>query len=74
MIPVDIRVVAATNRDLKNEVAEGRFREDLYFRLAVIPIHIPPLRERREDVLPLARHFLRRWNKQLERHLTGLSL
>ena len=70
---VDVRVVAATNRELRAEVAAGRFREDLYFRLAVIPIHIPPLRERREDVLPLARHFLRRWNAQLGRELRGWS-
>jgi DNA-binding NtrC family response regulator len=54
-------------------VAAGRFREDLYFRLAVIPIHIPPLRERPEDVLPLARHFLRSWNAQLEREVGGWS-
>ncbi|MEM7584018.1 MAG: sigma-54 dependent transcriptional regulator [Acidobacteriota bacterium] len=58
--PVDTRVVAATNRNLTEEMRAGRFREDLYFRLNVIPIHLPPLRERREDVLPLARHFLAR--------------
>ena len=57
-IAVDVRVVAATHRNLRQEVVEGRFREDLYFRLAVIPIHLPPLRNRPGDVLPLARHFL----------------
>ena len=68
---VDVRAVAATNRDLRTEVAQGRFREDLYFRLAVIPIHIPPLRERRDDVLPLARHFLAKTNADLGRRVTG---
>jgi DNA-binding NtrC family response regulator len=57
---VDVRVVAATNRNLREAVAKGRFREDLYFRLDVIPIHLEPLRARREDILPLARFFLER--------------
>jgi len=57
---VDVRVVAASNRDLRREVAEGRFREDLYYRLNVFPIDVPPLRERRDDILPLARLFLER--------------
>jgi transcriptional regulator with PAS, ATPase and Fis domain len=55
---VDVRIVAATNRVLRTEVAANRFRADLYFRLNVIPVRIPPLRERPEDILPLARHFL----------------
>jgi len=62
--PMKARVVSATNRDLKEMVAEGGFREDLYYRLAVIPVPVPPLRQRREDILPLARHFLERLRPQ----------
>ncbi|MDE3180634.1 MAG: sigma-54-dependent Fis family transcriptional regulator, partial [Acidobacteriota bacterium] len=58
VIPVDVRLISATNADLKKEVAAGRFREDLLFRLNTIEIHLPPLRERTEDVMPLAREFL----------------
>jgi DNA-binding NtrC family response regulator len=72
-IPVDVRLVVATNKNLQEEVAQGRFREDLYFRLAVIPIHLPPLRERRADILPLARHFLKRWSQELGRNTMSWS-
>ncbi|WP_312381798.1 sigma-54 interaction domain-containing protein [Stutzerimonas balearica] len=63
-IALDVRIIAATNRDLQQEVAEGRFRADLMFRLDVLPLHISPLRERKEDVLPLARRFIRRYAPQ----------
>lgn len=68
---VDVRIVAATNRVLEDDVATGRFREDLFFRLAVIPIHIPPLRERPEDVLPLARMFFENMCQAQSRRLKG---
>ncbi|MEM9313981.1 MAG: sigma-54 dependent transcriptional regulator, partial [Pseudomonadota bacterium] len=61
LIPLDVRVLATTNRKLETEVREGRFREDLYYRLNVFPLHLPPLRERRRDILPLARLFLDRY-------------
>ena len=60
-VKVDVRVVAATNKDLEKEIKEGNFREDLYYRLNVIPIHVPPLRQRRQDILPLVQHFTRQF-------------
>jgi transcriptional regulator with PAS, ATPase and Fis domain len=61
---IDVRVIAATNRDLRFEVSNGHFREDLFYRLAVFPIPVPPLRKRPEDILPLAEHFLRRYGRR----------
>jgi DNA-binding NtrC family response regulator len=66
-VAVDVRVLATTNRDLPSEIAAGRFREDLYFRLAVVPLFVPPLREREADVLELADHFLDHASRRLER-------
>ncbi len=67
---VDVRIIAATNIDLKEAVRQGTFREDLYYRLAVVPIELPPLRERREDILPLAQHFIRKYNEENARHIS----
>lgn len=69
-IRVNARVVAATNQELQKMVKEGKFREDLFYRLNVIPIHVPPLRERRDDILPLVQHFLEKTNKKYQLHKT----
>ncbi|MFO0760980.1 MAG: sigma-54 dependent transcriptional regulator [Byssovorax sp.] len=70
---IDVRVVAATHQDLQRAIREGRFREDLFYRLAVIEIAVPPLRDRPEDILPLAEHFLRRICARAGRHVEGFS-
>jgi two-component system response regulator PilR (NtrC family) len=69
----DIRVIAATNQDLPRLIAEGRFREDLFYRINVIPISLPPLRERREDIALLAEHFLGKYNEQMGKEIAAIS-
>ncbi len=71
--PANIRVIAATNRDLERDVAEQRFREDLFYRLNVIPIHMPPLRERDEDIALIAAHFLARFTREMGKPLGGFT-
>ncbi len=72
-IPVDIRLVCATNMDLAQLVREGRFREDLYYRINTVTIHLPPLRERKEDIPALSDMFIARFNEKYHRNITGLS-
>lgn len=72
-IMVDVRVVSATNRDLAKGVEEGTFRKDLYYRLQVIPIHIKPLRERRDDIIPLVKHFINHFNQKFRKNVKSIS-
>jgi len=72
-IAIDVRVVAATHKDMRTAVRDGSFRADLYYRLNVIEVRLPPLRERRDDILPLAKHFLQRMNERMGRDLSGFD-
>ncbi|MBI4697454.1 MAG: sigma-54-dependent Fis family transcriptional regulator, partial [Nitrospirae bacterium] len=72
-IRVDVRIIAATNQNINSIVSTGKFREDLYYRLNVMDIFIPPLRERKEDISPLSRHFLEKHSKKANKKITGFS-
>lgn len=73
MVDVDVRIIAATHKDLKKAIQEGQFREDLFYRLSVIPIHVPPLRERQEDIPLLAEHFLKKFSAANGRNMKGFT-
>ena len=72
-IKVDVRLISASNQDLEKVIGEKRFREDLFYRLNVVPIHIPPLRERKEDIPLVANHFLRRFSEEIHKRVDGIS-
>jgi two-component system response regulator AtoC len=72
-IKVDVRIIAATNANLKDDVSNQKFREDLYYRLNVVPLYIPPLRDRKEDIMPLALTMMERYNKELKKNFAGFT-
>ncbi|MGA9648956.1 sigma-54-dependent Fis family transcriptional regulator [Pedobacter sp.] len=72
-IKVDVRIIAATNRNLEKEIAEGRFRNDLFYRLNIFPISLPPLRHRKQDIEPLSLHFIRQFNKNCGKNIDSIS-
>jgi len=72
-IDVDVRVIVATNKDLEDQVRKGLFRDDLFYRIHVIPIYLPALRERKEDIVPLVEHFLKKYSQQMKKEVKGLT-
>ena len=73
LVDVDVRVIVATNKDLEEEVKKGSFRKDLFYRIHVIPIYLPPLRDRKEDIPPLIDHFVKRFNDQMKKQIKGFT-
>jgi two-component system response regulator GlrR len=72
-LEVDVRVIVATNKDLEDQVRKGLFRDDLFYRIHVIPVNLPPLRERKDDIVPLLEHFLKKYNEHMKKEVRGLT-
>ena len=72
-VEVDVRVIVATNKDLEDQVRKGQFRDDLFYRIHVIPVNLPPLRERKDDIVPLLEHFLKKYNEHMKKEVKGVT-